>query len=59
MAFIPTNQNPADHGTRGLEPEELCSKWLQAHDFLKKHYSDWNYAHKIVSVYTTITSKPN
>ena len=21
--YIPTNQNPADHGTRGLEPEEL------------------------------------
>ena len=55
--YVPTNQNPADHGTRGLEAEELCSKWLQAPDFLKKHYSDWNSAHKIVSVYTAITSK--
>ena len=57
--YIPTNQNPADHGTRGLEPEELCSKRLQAPDFLKKHYSDWNSAHKIVSVHTTSTSKTN
>ena len=57
--YIPTNQNPADHGTRGVEPEELCSKWLQAPDFLKKHYSDWNSAHKKVSVHTTSTSKPN
>ena len=56
---VPTNQNPADHGTRCLEPEELCSKWLQAPDFLKKHYSDWNSARKIVSVHTTSTSKPN
>ena len=57
--YIPTNQNPADHGTRGLEPKELCSKWLQAPDFLKKHYSDWNSAQKIVSVHTTSTSKLN
>ena len=57
--YIPTNQNPADYGTCGLEPEELCSKWLRAPDFLKKHYSDWNSAHKIVSVHTTSTSKPN
>ena len=57
--YIPTNQNPADHGTRGLESEELCSKWLQAPDFLKKHYSDRNSAHKIFSVHTMSTSKPN
>ena len=57
--YIPINQNPADHGTRGLEPEELCSKWLQASDFLKKSYSDWNSAHKIVSGQTSSTAKPN
>ena len=57
--YIPTNQNPADHGTRGLEPEKLCSEWLQALDFLKKHYSDLNSAHKTVSVHTTSTSKTN
>ena len=57
--YILTNQNPGDHVTRGLEPEELCSKWLQAPDFLKKHYSDWNSAHKIDSVHTTCTSKPD
>ena len=56
---IPTNQNPADHVTSGLEPEELCSKWLQAPDFLKKHYSDWNSAHEIVFVRTSSTAKPN
>ena len=57
--YILTNQNQADHVTRGLEPEELCSKWLQAPDFLKKHYSDWNSEHKIDSVNTTSTSKPD
>ena len=56
--YIPTNQNPLDHGTRGLEPEELCSKWLQVPDFLKKHYSDRNSAHKTISVHITSTSKP-
>ena len=35
---------------------KLCSKNLQAPDFLKKHYSDWNSANKI-SVHTTSTSK--
>ena len=57
--YIPTNQNPADHETRGLEPEELCSKWLQAPGFLKKHYSGSNSTHKIVSVHTSSTAKPN
>ena len=54
--YIPTNEIPADNGTRGLEPEDLCSKWLQAPDFLKKPYSGWNAAHsKIVSVHRTST----
>ena len=57
--YIPTNQNPADHGTSNLEQEELCSKWSQAPGFLKKHYSDWNSAHKIVSLRTSSTAKPN
>ena len=25
---IPTTLNPADHGTRGLEPREIIEKWL-------------------------------
>ena len=56
--YIPTNQSPADNGRRGLEPEE-CSKWLLATDFLKKHYSGWSSAHKIVSVHTSSRAKPN
>ena len=36
---------------------KLRSNWLQAPDFLKKHYSDWNSANKIVFVHTTSTSK--
>ena len=38
--------------------EELCSKWLQAHDFPKKQYSDWNSANKIVFVHLLSTAKP-
>ena len=34
--YIPSNQTPVDHGTRDLEPNKLCFKWLQAPDFLKK-----------------------
>ena len=31
---IATNLNPADHGTRGLETEEIEAKWFKPLDFL-------------------------
>ena len=32
---VPTNFNPADHGTRGLEPSEIPRNGLQHHNFCK------------------------
>ena len=31
---IAANLNPADHGTRGLEPKEIEAKWFKRPDFL-------------------------
>ena len=31
---ISTQNNPADHGTRGLDPREISLKWLQPPEFL-------------------------
>ena len=58
--YIPTNQNLGDYGTRGLEPNELCSKWLLAPDFLIKRYCKWiSFYCKLFSVHTTTcTSTP-
>ncbi|XP_061185158.1 uncharacterized protein LOC133193208 [Saccostrea echinata] len=34
--YVTTDENPADQGTRGLLPEQLCdSLWLKGPDFLK------------------------
>ena len=38
---IPTHLNPADHGTRGLKPTGIESKWLAAPSFLMLQSSQW------------------
>ena len=37
----PTHLNPADHGTRGLKPTDIESKWLAAPSFLMSQSSQW------------------
>ena len=32
---VPTNSNPADHGTRGFEPSEIPRDGLEHHNFCK------------------------
>ena len=31
--YVPTEWNPADHGTRGLKPSDTSSKWTKGPDF--------------------------
>ena len=38
---IPTHLNPADHGTRGLKPIDIESKWLAAPSFLMSQSFEW------------------
>ena len=40
---IPRKFNPADPGTRGLNPSELKEKWLQGPKFLFQDPEHWNF----------------
>ena len=50
MSDVPTNFNPADHGTRGFEPSEVPPKWLTAPQFLQNTESSWKDLKKISTV---------
>ena len=41
--YVPTNVNPADHGTRGLTVEELTntSQWWNGPEFLTRSENEW------------------
>lgn len=42
---VATEENPADQGTRGLLPEQLCdSLWLNGPDFLRGNLRNTNNA---------------
>ena len=47
---VPTNFNPAHHGTRGLEPSEIPPKWLTAPQFLQNTEDSWKDMKKISTV---------
>ena len=39
--YVPTELNPVDHGTRGLKPLDISSKWTKGPDFLLKPVKYW------------------
>ena len=39
--YVPTKQNPADHGTRGLRPDEIPAKWIEGPSFLNESAENW------------------
>ncbi|XP_075259131.1 uncharacterized protein LOC142350984 [Convolutriloba macropyga] len=41
---IPGKLNPADHGTRGLNPSDIPKLWLQPPDFLSTPQDSWIFA---------------
>ncbi|XP_075243734.1 uncharacterized protein LOC142337985 [Convolutriloba macropyga] len=41
---IPRKMNPADHGTRGLNPSDIPKLWLQPPDFLSTPQDSWVFA---------------
>ncbi|XP_075264070.1 uncharacterized protein LOC142355956 [Convolutriloba macropyga] len=41
---IPGKMNPADHGTRGLNPSDIPKLWLQPPDFLSTPQDSWIFA---------------
>ena len=41
---IPGKMNPADHGTRGLNPSDIQKLWLQPPDFLSTPQDFWIFA---------------
>ena len=41
---IPGKMNPADHGTRGLNPSDIPKLWLQPPDFLSTPQNSWIFA---------------
>ena len=49
---VPTNSNPADHGTRGFEPSEIPPRWLTAPQLLQDTESSWKDMKKISTVGT-------
>ena len=47
---VPTNINPVDHGTLGLEPSEIFPKWVTAPQFLQDTEKSWKDMKQISTV---------
>ena len=39
--YVPSNLNPADHGTRGLKPTDITAKWTKGPRFLTENTQHW------------------
>ena len=55
---ISTYLNPADHGTRGLETNEIQQKWLDPPHFLCQSESTWNEINKPRATCAAVTRSP-
>ena len=55
---ISTYLNPADHGTRGLEKNEIQQKWLDPPHFLCQSESTWNGINKLRATCAAVTRSP-
>ena len=56
--LISTYLNPADHGTRGLETNEIQQKWLNPPQFLCENESAWNEINKPRATCAAVTRSP-
>ena len=54
---VPTNFNPADHGTHSLEPSKISPKWLTAPQFLQNTENSWKNMKKISTVCAVTRNK--
>ena len=55
---ISTYLNPADHGTRGLETNEIQQKWLDSPNFLWEKELAWNEINKPRATHVAVTRCP-
>ena len=55
---ISTYLNPADHGTRGLETNEIQQKWLDPPQLLCENESTWNEINKPRATCAPVTRSP-
>ena len=55
---ISTYLNPANHGTRGLETNEVQQKWLDPPHFLCENESTWNEINKPRATCEAVTRTP-
>ena len=55
---ISTYLNPADHGTRGLETNEIQQKWLDPPQFLCEYELAWNEINKPLATCAAVTRSP-
>lgn len=55
LRYVDTKHNPADEGSRGLQPSQLAnSQWINGPEFLWKDEADWAQAEKVTGEVSTL-----